>query len=127
MGARSVRGATARLLLVCWEDARRERDRLCGAFAWCMCGRVAFCFWADSNGPWVATGVTERTAAEGRARASKTRRTPASMSAGRRPLRVAGVSKAMTEEVTAIVPHVARRRDEQERQGRCCARGNRFG
>jgi hypothetical protein len=58
-----------------------------------------------SNSPWDARGVTERTADEGRARASKTRRTPERTSArSARQQRVSGVSKATTEGVTAIVP-----------------------
>lgn len=74
--------------------------------------------------PMDARGVTERTDADGRARASKTRRTPARRSAGRRPLWVAGVSKAATEGVTAIVPIRSVKDRRNEGRTRCDARGN---
>jgi hypothetical protein len=66
--------------------------------------------------PMAARGVTERTDADGRARASKTRRTPERTSARSlaRQQRVSGVSKAATEGVTAIVPIRSGRPDEQE-------------
>jgi hypothetical protein len=72
-------------LPVRWEDARRGRQRLAAGRVVHVRGCADCAISAVSKSPWDARGVTERTAAEGRARASKTRRTPANNPAGRRP------------------------------------------
>lgn len=71
-----------------------------------------------------ARGVTERTADDGRARASQGRAAPNSMSAGRRPLWVWVTLKARLRELPAIVPIRSGMPDEQEgmRAVRCKGR-----